>query len=202
LAGFFYYLSIVISSSDLSYLIRHRRSIFPKQYRGRNISDLQIEELLENANYAPTHKLTEPWRFTVFKGEGLEQLAKFQAEHYKKSVESTGQYQEKKYDKLRSSPLKCSHVISIGLKRSDLVPLQEEIAAVACAVQNMLLTAAVLGIGCYWSTGGVTYASGVNEFFGLDSQDLLMGFLYIGQSDEVLFQGRRTPIEGKVRWVV
>ena len=33
-----------------------------------------LEQVLEAANWAPTHGKTEPWRFTVLSPEGLDQL--------------------------------------------------------------------------------------------------------------------------------
>jgi len=49
-------------------LIKKRRSIFPAQYTDREIAKSDIEKILEAANWAPTHKKTEPWRFRVFRG--------------------------------------------------------------------------------------------------------------------------------------
>lgn len=62
---------------DVSALIRRRRAIFPKFYLpGKPVDRAFIEEMLENANHAPTHKLTEPWRFRVFHSpESRERLA-------------------------------------------------------------------------------------------------------------------------------
>ncbi|MFT5190675.1 MAG: nitroreductase, partial [Verrucomicrobiales bacterium] len=34
-----------------------------------------IELMLENANWAPTHGLTEPWRFRIFQGESRQKLS-------------------------------------------------------------------------------------------------------------------------------
>ena len=71
-------------------LIRSRRSVFPKDYTGEKVDDAIIQQLLENANWAPTHKLTEPWRFVVFTGEGLKKLADFQSECYKQVAKAKG----------------------------------------------------------------------------------------------------------------
>ena len=72
-----------ISTEQTSELIRNRRSIYPAQYTGESIKDPIIEEMLENARWAPTHKFTEPWRFRVYKGEGIAKLAEFQANLYR-----------------------------------------------------------------------------------------------------------------------
>lgn len=50
--------------------IKYRRSVFPVSYIDQDIPDEIIKELLTYANYAPSHKLTQPWFFTVFKGQG------------------------------------------------------------------------------------------------------------------------------------
>lgn len=189
--------------NDISKLIRKRRSVFPAQYSGEVIRREIIEEILENANWAPTHKLSEPWRFSVFTGDGLQELATFMAELYKKVSEEEGSFESSKYQKLKSKPLLASHIISIGMKRDEQerIPEVEEIEAVACAVQNMHLTAAALGIGCYWGSGGVTYYEEAKPYFNLGEKDKLLGFLYFGIPKTDLHTGRRGPISDKVRWV-
>ena len=190
----------MIAVDQLNNLIENRRSTFPKQFTpGKKIDDAIVQQMLENANWAPNHKQTEPWRFTVFTGEGLKKFARFQAEMYKKVETAT--FKEDKYQKLLTNPLQASHIISIGMKRSDKVPEVEEIAAVSCAVQNMYLTAAVYGVGCYWTTGGVTYYEGVHDFFGLEAKDKLLGFMYVGEIAIPSPAGKRKPIEEKINWV-
>ena len=80
------------------------------------------------------------------------------------------------------------------------IPEVEEVSAVACAVQNILLSAHAYGLGAYWSTGGLTYNEGAKAFFDLGDQDSLMGFIYLGVIDNVPEAGRRGPIEQKVSW--
>ena len=183
-------------------IIRERRSIYTNMFSGETVPLQIIEEMLENARWAPTHRLTEPWRFVVFSGEGLERLGDFQAKMYAERNKGD-QFDAAKMEKLRTKPTECSHVIAIGMHRDDKksVPEIEEVCAVACAVQNMWLTASAHRIGCYWSTGGITFYEGVNSFFGWAEEDKLMGFLYVGMPKSDRWpEGRRTPIAPKVRW--
>lgn len=193
---------MIFDTVQLNELIKSRRSTFPKQYAaGQLVPDNIIEQMLENANWAPSHKLTEPWRFTVFTGEGLRTFAQLQAMVYK---HATGDFFDQgKYQKLLDNPQMASHIISIGMKRhaEKNIPEIEEIASVACAVQNMYLTAAAFNIGCYWTTGGVTYNEKAKTIFGLSSEDKLMGFFYIGVIDVPSPPGKRQPIEEKVNWI-
>jgi nitroreductase len=190
-------------TQEINQLIRYRRAVYVNGFSGQLIDDAIIEQLLENANWAPTHARTEPWRFSVFCGEGLQSLAQFQASLYKDLATAEGSFDAAKHQKLLENPLKCSHIISIGMRRDPRgkVPEVEEIAAVACAVQNMWLTASAYGIGCYWGSGGITYRPEALPFFDLSAGDQLLGFLYLGIPKGEWPEGRRQPFTEKVRWV-
>jgi len=188
---------------EVNELIRSRRSIFTKDYTGEKLDDSIVRQMLENANWAPTHKLTEPWRFVVFTGEGLKKLSDFQSECYKKVTQAKGTFDEKKYEGLKSKPLECSHVIAVCMKRDEKksLPEWEELGAVFCAVENMYLTATAYGIGCYLSTGGITNFEEAKSFFGLVTEDKLLGFIHVGVPKPVIVSGKRKPIEEKVKWI-
>jgi nitroreductase len=190
------------NTGEISRLIRSRRSIYPAQYSGEVIKKEVIEEILENANWAPTHKLSEPWRFSVFSGKGLEKLSVFMSELYREVTSKKGSFDESKFQKLKNKPLLASHVISIGMRRDekDRLPEIEEVEAVACAVQNMMLTATAHGIGCYWGTGGVTYFEEAKSFFSLNPNDKLLGFIFLGYPKSKLQISKRKPIQDKVIW--
>lgn len=190
-------------TQEINQLFSYRRAIYPAMFSRERIDDAIIEQLLENANWAPTHARTEPWRFTVFADEGLQTLAQFQADLYRQLSTEEGNYQESKFKKLLDTPLMCSHIISIGMKldAKGKVPAIEEAEAVACAVQNMWLTATAYGIGCYWGSGGITYKAEALSFFALEPEDQLLGFLYLGIPKGEWPEGQRKPIAEKVRWV-
>lgn len=191
-----------MSPQDVNALIRNRRSVFQQQYSGEKVDDKIVQQMLENANWAPTHKMTEPWRFIVFTGEGIKRLAAAQAEIYKQVTEADGTYKEERYQNLLTKPMLSSHIIAVAMKRDEKksVPQVEEVGAVFCAIQNMYLTAAAYGIGCYLSTGGITYFDEAKQAFGLSADDLLIGFLHIGVLKGELPAGKRKPIDEKVIW--
>ena len=188
-----------INPDEVNELMRSRRSVFPKDYIGEKVDDAIVQQMLENANWAPTHKLTEPWRFVVFTGEGLKKLADFQSECYKQVTQAKGSFDEKKYEGLKSKPMESSHIIAVGMKRDEKksVPEWEEMGAVFCAIENMYLTATAYGIGCYLSTGGITNFKEEKSFFDLGEEDKLMGFMHVGVPKEPTANGKRKPIEDR-----
>jgi nitroreductase len=191
-------------SEEVSELMRKRRSVFQNQYTGEKVDDVIVQQMLENANWAPTHKLTEPWRFFVYTGDGLKQLAQQQAAVYKKVTSRDGTFKEDRYQNLLSKPMLSSHIIVVAMKRDEKksIPEVEEIGAVFCAIENMYLTATAYGVAAYLSTGGVTYFEEAKEIFGLEKEDKLLGFFHIGIAKAgIPSEGRRKPISEKVTWI-
>ena len=192
-----------LNTEMIDKVIESRRSVYQQQYTNERVDDAIVKRILSNANWAPTHKLTEPWRFVVFTGHGLKKLATFQAELYKRVTTADGTFKEDRFQNLLTKPMLSSHIIAVCMKRDEKksVPEIEEIGAVFCAIENMYLTATAYGVGCYLSTGGATYFEEAKEFFGLGNEDRLIGFFHLGMSRIELPKGRRKPIEDKVVWV-
>lgn len=196
-------MAVKISPDDLNELIHQRRSVFPEDYTGEKVDDDIVRQILENARWAPTHKLTQPWRFLVFTGDGIGAFAKAQSDLYKSVTEADGTFKEPRYQKLLTSPYLSSHIIVVIMKRDEKrsVPEIEECGAVFCAVQNMYLTASAYGVGCYLSTGGITYFEEAREIFGLEKDDRLIGFFHLGIPKRNYPPGKRKPVEEVSHWV-
>ena len=192
----------MIDSKAINELIKNRRSIFPKTYIDKPIPKEIIKQVLENANWAPTHKFTEPWRFKVFTGASLELLGGALADIYKKKMPEES-FKERKFQKMQSNPIKSGCVITICMQRDEeeRIPEWEEIAAVGCAVQNMYLTCTAYGIGSYWSSPGIIKYPEVGEFLKLKEGERCLGFFYMGYHNLPLMAGKRGVIEDKVEWI-
>jgi nitroreductase len=183
---------------NINEIIRSRRSIFPQNYIQKDIPAEIIHNILENANYAPTHKLTEPWRFAVFTGEGLKRLAGFFSERYRQ-VTPPESFSQARYDAAGDKILQANCVIAINMEvHTEKIPEWEEVASVACAVQNMWLTATAYGIGSYWSSPAILPQLG--DFMELPDDQKCLGLYYLGYHNAAAVPARRTPIENKITW--
>lgn len=192
-----------ISAESLKTLILNRRSVYPNQYSGEVVPRESVEEILEAAHWAPNHGRTEPWFFKVFTGEASKRLGQVQADMYQQ-ITTEDLFQQSKYDKLKNRPSEASHVIAICMKRGDnpKIPEIEEVEAVAAAVQNMWLMTSALGLGGYWSSGGVTYKDEFRKWLGLGEADKCLGFFYLGVPAGTIPPGRRNSSwDEKVEWV-
>lgn len=187
--------------SGINALIRSRRSIFPANYSDQLIEEATILEILENANWAPSHKKTEPWRFKIFhSNEARTKLSEYLSLAYKHHTPSD-KFSELQQGKISEKPLQAACAIAICMQR-DLaasVPEWEEIAAVACAVQNMWLTCTEKGIGAYWASPGFFLKS--DQFLGLADGERCLGLFYMGyKNNKQIPEVSRKPLEDKIVW--
>ena len=193
---------------DLSLIVRgiikKRRTTPPEDFNGKKVDHQIVQEMLDAANWAPNHGLTEPWRFIVYEYEKVTEFGKLHADLYKKHT-NPEHFLEKKYDKLLNRGAKASHVIVVYLKRGDKknIPINEEISAVSCAVQNMLLVATSHNVASYWGSGGMCYEPCMKEAFELEEEDMMMGFIFLGktQNDDLTEGKRSSTISSKTKWV-
>ena len=71
-------------------------------------------------------------------------------------------------------------VAAAHVQKGHKIMESEQVAAAAAATQNIMLAAHALGYGAMWKTGEPAYDPGVKTALGLDADDEIMGFLYLG----------------------
>jgi nitroreductase len=195
--------SMRFNLSEINELIRSRRTIYPEQFSSRKVHREQIELILNNAIWAPTHGNTQPWRFKVFMEDGLNSLSGFLGRTYL-AITPEEKQSDVKLSKMLKRPLQSSVVIAVCMERQaeEKILEIEEIEAVACAIQNMHLTCTAYGLGGFWSTPKLIYHSLTNEFLGLGEKDKCLGLFYIGYPEIEWPKAHRKPLEYITEWIV
>src|SRR5918997_2773620 len=163
-----------------------------------------VEKVLESAVHAPNHKITEPWRFHVFTGKGRGEFARARAELARLQARAEGEEEEfaaGRISRERKKAFRAPVVIAVVSKGGrDEVETLENYAACAAAVQNMQLTAHSLGLATIWRTGPVAYHPYMRDFFGLEENDRIVAYLYLGYPDMSERPRRREPASAKTIW--
>jgi nitroreductase len=122
---------------------------------------------------------------------------------YVKNV-SPQRFNSSKLQKLDSNKNSVSHIITISVKRSKLLPEFEEVAATAMAVQNMwLYLSSSKKYGGYWSTPQYLMNNDFSKHLSLDDDELFLGLFYVGELEEnvVLPTGKRGDWQKKVEFI-
>lgn len=192
------------TQSIITDVIRSRRSIKPFDMdANRAVDKSLILELLENANHAPTHGLTEPWRFHLFTGDSRGTLAETMARLYRETTPEA-EFREDKMRKMSENPLLAGAVIVLGMARRGgaKIPELEEIEAVACAVQNLALSVTAAGLAGYWSSPPLVYTRQFADWLGLGPEDRCLGLFYLGwpKAGFTIPKASRKPVAEKITW--
>ncbi|BBN99204.1 nitroreductase [Sporolactobacillus terrae] len=165
--------------------IRTRRSV-------RKVSDKEpsrelIEQILDAARRAPNHMNTEPWHFIVLTGEGRNKLGAVYGKENQKTLKHADQETlNAAYEKGIASAKRAPVIIVVTMEPSDnpRAVAIEDVAATACAVENLMLAAHELGLGSIWRTGGAAYTDEAKKVFGVSEKGRVMGFVYVGYPEE------------------
>lgn len=186
-------------TSQLLEIIRKRRTVKQESLLPEAFPIEWLEEMLEAANWAPSHGQTEPWRFTVYMNDSRRALGEAFAQSYRLLTPPEA-YKADLEEAQRARVWKAPVWISLGLQPSGRHPEWEEIAALAMAVQNMKLVAASRGLGAFWASGKPVIHDNTAQFVGLESPAKLLGFLYLGKPATGWPEGKRGNWQEKVVW--
>ena len=194
-----------LNADALFAAILRRRSMGLSRLRPDPVDRQLIERMLEAANWAPSHGDTEPWRFTVFSGEGRDTLAElFAAAHWEEQADSPpSRAQEGARKRAFAAPVWISIGMSPALREdgSLLMSEEEEVMAVACAMQNLHLMASALGLAGMWHSKGSSVSPIVARGLGLEPPARLLGFFMCGWPATDWLTGKRGPLSEKTHWV-
>jgi nitroreductase len=167
--------SEVASLEAFTELARARRTSLLVD-RDRSVPDELLEQLLELATWAPNHKRTWPWRFTVVSGQGRARLGELVAAYEERRGSDPA-----KVDKARGKYLRSPVVLLVGAAwQPDETRRIEDRDAVAAAVQNLLLGATAAGLASHWATGDWMSDEAIKAFAGLAPEDQLIALVYLG----------------------
>jgi nitroreductase len=190
---------------DVLDAIHTRRTV--KEYAPEPVPRELIERVLEAAVWAPNHRLTEPWEFVVVQGEPLERLAQLRRRMTvewlsgrdggapsPEQVESQG---AEAYRKAAAAPV----TVAVTMAQNDDPAIREEdYAATAAAIQNMMLAARGLGLGAFWSTNRLVEYPPARDLLGVPPDRRIVGLVQLGYPARER-GGRRTPAAAHTRWL-
>lgn len=188
--------------SEITEVIRNRRTIYPEDFTDRKVHREIVEHVLQNGTWAPSHGMTQPWRFHVYMGEALKKLAVDLPEFYKNFVPAE-KFSQKKYEKFQARPEKVSVMIFVSVETTPEsgIPELEEQEAVACAVQNMHLTCTAYGLGAFWSSPKFLYTREFADYLGLSENGQCVGLFFMGYPAIEWPKSHRKPLEYVTKWI-
>src|SRR5882762_354343 len=138
-----------------------------------------VEAMLEAAAHAPDHGRLQPWRLILIEGDARRALGEILAESLTRRNPGAGhEVLARERAKAVRAPLIV--VVATRCDRSAKIPVVEQIIAAGCAAHGLMLAAFAQGLGAFWRTGEAAYDEAVKGALGVGSDDLIVGFIYVG----------------------
>jgi nitroreductase len=161
-------------------------------------SRAQIEKLLDAAVRAPSHHLTQPWRFVVLTGPALDDFGSaWEAGTVRGGKDASGIAA-----KAHRSPVVIAVIATPHLNHPKVVEMEEHYAT-GMAMQNILLAAHDMGLGAMIRTGPAAEMDEVRALLGVESDDRIAGLIYLGYAvpgDSERPMTRRAPAAERTEW--
>ncbi|MSP92460.1 MAG: hypothetical protein EXR79_11785 [Myxococcales bacterium] len=181
---------------DVDTAIRTRRS--HKLFDGTAVPTAMLADLVELATWAPNHKRTEPWRFSVLTADRVGLLP----ERIDAAL-ADGTLPAHKATKLRQVVAGLGAAIAVSWVRTPADPERdrEDYAAACCAVQNLMLAAHARGIASYWTTSGAFVGAHLRDFWQLAPNEEFVGAVLLGGAAIEMPAVRTRGVADVARWI-
>lgn len=167
-------------SYDVQDVINQRQNVGPKRLGAPGPNAAQLEQLVLAAAAAPDHGRLTPWRFVLIPEDKRGLLAEaFAAALIERDPRADEIQLAQAREKAFRAPLLLLAVAR--LKPSEpLVPAQERLVALGCAIQNLLLTAQAMGYGSGLASGQAMRSAALRKLFSLVPDEEPVCFVNVG----------------------
>lgn len=181
--------------------IEQRASV--RRFRPGEPARETVDRLLAAAVRAPNHKLTEPWRFVIVRGETKRRFAELRRAHRAQKFDDPAAPDaaariEKTYREHIETPL---FVFVLQRLADDAMRREEDYAAVMMAVQNLMLAATASGLGTFLKTGGIMDKPEIRALAGAADGERIVGIVSLGVPDGPAERTARTAASAKTTWL-
>jgi len=138
-----------------------------------------VHAMLESAARVPDHGRLQPWRLILIEGDARFRFGEVLAEALsRRNPLANEQALVREREKALRAPL--VFVVATRCDRSAKIPIIEQIISAGCAAHSIMLAAFAQGLGAMWRTGESAYDNAVKSAFGIEPDDLIIGFIYVG----------------------
>jgi nitroreductase len=161
-----------------------------------------IEQMLEAAVWAPTHRMTEPWRFYVLGGEAKRRFGDIRRRARAATLpDPQAPEAQRALDRVYQDTIATPMLVVVTVHEAeDPVRREEDLVATFMAVQNFMLAGVELGVGTYMRTGDILRDAEFRELLGVEDDRRIVAVVYVGYPADVP-QKRRTPAAERTVWL-
>ncbi|MBM3309542.1 MAG: nitroreductase family protein [Candidatus Altiarchaeales archaeon] len=159
---------------DVLNAIKSRRSV--REFTDEDVSDKQIESILEAGRWAPSGLNNQPWKFKVIRDLELKKKLA-ECTHYGKT--------------LMNAPVS----IAVFLDNSGVYDRTKDLQAMGACIQNMLLATHASGLGAVWLGEILKKRKQAEKILTVPEDCELMAVIAVGKPKNVKSSSSRKSME-------
>ena len=158
-----------------------------------------LVRILAAADAAPDHGRMRPWRFVLIRGAAREAFGEVLVSALRHRYPEAS---ESECERERRKPGRAPVILVVAASPRERrgVPAIEQMLAAGAAAQNALLAAHALGYGAIWRSGDPAFDPLVKTALGVQVEDSIVGFLYIGTPEGEAATPVNRPAVNFVEW--
>lgn len=163
----------------------------------------ELNTALTCAMNAPDHKVLRPYRFTVMTGEALVVFGEVLLNAGLAKAKQAGEVlDDTARTKLINMPKRAPMIITVATdyKIHPKVPEFEQLLCVGAVTQNLLLALESQGYHTVWRTGDLCNEPAVKSHFGVNDDNLICGFVYVGSSEIIMPEREKIQVSDFVKF--
>ena len=182
------------STDSLENVINSRVTIH--DFKTQSVPKNVVVKALLSLTAAPNHFLTRPWRVYVLGKKSVNEIVELNTAKVRiDKGEKAAQIKKERWTKVP-----CWILVNCTISQ-DEIRFQEDYAACACGIQNMMLTFWSNGYGTKWTTGPIIRDPDFPSIVGFDiNKEVVVGLLWVGLPNAVPEKRVRDP-EHNVTWL-
>ena len=144
-------------------------------------SNEEMDIVYKAALRAPDHAWLRPSSFIEVSDKGLDKLSKI----FFDFANTIPDIKEEIKEKYKNAPYRAPMIIILvnTYKEHPKVPKIEQKLSTAAGAQNILLSLRALGYSAIWRTGKLAFNPFVSSRLGLNKDQEILGYLYVGTAD-------------------
>ncbi|MHA1566166.1 MAG: nitroreductase family protein [Alphaproteobacteria bacterium] len=178
-------------------LLLKRRSVVARMMTEPGPNDAELESILRAGMRVPDHGRLCPWRFVTIRGAARQALGAVAAAATAAADPDANETRlGVERDRFARAPVVVCVVSRIVAGK---IPEWEQILSTGAACQNMLMAAHSTGYVAQWLTEWCAYDGHVKRALGLEADDRIAGFVYIGTAVAPPTERERPVYENVVR---
>ena len=195
-----------MKSEEFLKTVKMRSSV--RVYKAGNVSDEQLEAMLEAARWAPSGANSQPWEFVLTRDrKKMRKVREIYSREWKqRKLEDPVHYKGLKKDYVGDVSVlmlvcgdpRTMEVYLTTRRKGDREKLFQ--ASVANAVEHLMLTAASMGFGTVWVSVREEVEAELRKLFGVPEPLRLLWIIPIGHPRVLPKNRKRRPLSAMVHW--